>query len=121
MLARRHLAAGARLVVQAGSPYFAPEAFWGIETTVRAAGLSTVPYHVDVPSFGDWGFVLAQRDGAPQLALDPPAPLRFLDADVLRAAAVFAPDRARDAYDVEPNTLNRPTLIEYSRKGWREE
>ena len=49
----------ARLVVQAGSPYFAPEAYWGIGEAVAEAGLATTPYHVDVPSFGDWGYFLA--------------------------------------------------------------
>ena len=46
-------------VIQAGSPYFAPEAYWGVAESVRRAGLAVTPYHVDVPSFGDWGFLLA--------------------------------------------------------------
>ena len=61
-LRRRALAPGGRLVVQSGSPYFARESFWGIEATLRAAGWRTTPYHVDVPSFGDWGFHLATAE-----------------------------------------------------------
>jgi spermidine synthase len=120
-LARRALAPGGRLVVQSGSPYFAREAFWGIERTIAAAGYATRPYHVDVPSFGDWGFVLAARgERAPALRLRPPpgAPLRFLTAEVLRAATAFAPDRGR--LRVEPNTLNRPRLLDYERRGYRD-
>ena len=30
----------------------------------KSAGLNTYPYHVYVPSFGEWGFVLGARDGA---------------------------------------------------------
>ena len=113
------LAPGGRLVVQAGSPYFARESFWGIESTMRAAGLRTTPYHVDVPSFGDWGFVLASAARAPALRVTPPpgGPLRFLDAPTLAAAAVFPPDRGRIA--VRPSTLNRPRLLEYQRRGYR--
>src|SRR5690606_3337916 len=96
-LVRAVLADGARVVVQAGSPYFAPRAFWCIEKTITSAGFATHPYHVDVPSFGDWGFVLAAAtDTPPPLALPADAPpLRFLDADTLRAAAVFPADRRR--------------------------
>jgi spermidine synthase len=110
------------MVVQSGSPYFAPEAFWGIEASVRAAGLAAVPYHVDVPSFGDWGFVLARAGTPPELALSAaPAGLKFLDAEVLEAARAFPRDRSRERYDVEPSTLDRPAIVEYSRRGWRDE
>ena len=122
MLAERALAPGGRLVVQGGSPYFAPDAFWGIEATVRAAGLATRPYHADVPSFGNWGFVLAgsPAGGPPALRLpDPvPEPLRYLSGDVLRAAEAFPPDRG--PRPVEPSTLNRPTILDYQRRGWKD-
>ena len=122
LVARRHLTPEGRMVVQSGSPYFAPEAFWGIEASVVAAGLAAVPYHVDVPSFGDWGFVLARAGAAPELALRaPPAGLKFLDAQVLEAARAFPRDRSRERYDVEPSTLDRPAIVEYSRRGWRDE
>lgn len=118
-LRRRVLAPDGRLVVQAGSPYFAPQSFWGIDATVRAAGWSTTPYHVDVPSFGDWGFVLASAVRAPRLALSPPPgpALRFLDRPTLRAAATFPPDRGR--LDLRPSTLNRPRILDYQRRGYR--
>ena len=32
-----------------------------IGATLADAGLTVLPYHVDVPSFGDWGFFLAAR------------------------------------------------------------
>ena len=120
-LAARALNPGGRLVVQAGSPYFAPEAFWCIEATVEEAGLRATGYHVDVPSFGDWGFVLAARGAAPVPSVDPAVAgrLRFLDGDVLAAATVFPRDRARDRYRVEPSTLDRPRILEYEARGWQ--
>ena len=118
MIAGRALAPGGRVVVQSGSPYFAPEAYWSIERSLRVAGLKTVPYHVDVPSFGDWGFHLAAR-AAPALEVRAPQPLRFLDAGVLRAATVFGADRRR--VKVRESTLNRSRIIEYARKGWQQD
>ena len=120
-LASRVVAPGGRLVVQAGSPWFAPEAFWCIAATVEAAGLRTTPYHVDVPSFGDWGFVLAARGAAPVPSLDPAvAPqLRFLDGDVLAAATVFGRDRSAERHPVEVSTLDRPRILEYEARGWQ--
>ena len=118
-LRRRALAPGGRLVVQAGSPYFARESFWGVEATLRAARWRPTPYHVDVPSFGDWGFLLASEDRFPVLTLAPPpgGPLRFLDRPTLSAAASFPPDRARIA--LKPSTLNRPRVLDYQRRGYR--
>ncbi|WP_344944487.1 polyamine aminopropyltransferase [Actinomadura miaoliensis] len=119
-LVKRVLAPGGRMVVQSGSPYFAPRSFWCIEKSIRAAGLATAPYHVDVPSFGDWGFVLAAPGTArPPLTLAPAVPpLRFLDPDVLRAATVFGKDlRHRD---VDVNTLTHPRLVDYENQEWRD-
>ncbi|MDG4762683.1 polyamine aminopropyltransferase [Solwaraspora sp. WMMD406] len=121
-LIRNVLAPQARLVVQAGSPYFAPRAFWSIEASILRAGYVGTPYHVDVPSFGDWGFVLAASTAdaarAPTLTLPGDAPtLRFLGQRVLRAAEVFPPDR--DRMPVEASTLLQPRVLEYSREAWR--
>ncbi|KAB2341321.1 polyamine aminopropyltransferase [Actinomadura rudentiformis] len=117
-LVKRALAPGGRMVVQSGSPYFAPKSFWCIEKTIREAGFATSPYHVDVPSFGDWGYVLAVPGTTrPELKLAPETPdLRFLDSDVLRAATVFGKDlRHRD---VDVNTLVHPRLVQYEGGEW---
>jgi spermidine synthase len=124
-LAGRALAPGGRLVVQSGSPYFAPEAYWCIGETVEAAGFDATPYNVDVPSFGNWGFFLATADGTthddgggPPLGLAEDAPAaRFLSEEVLVAAAVFPPDRG--PRDVEVSTLLEPVVMGYQQQGWK--
>ncbi|GGM02271.1 MULTISPECIES: polyamine aminopropyltransferase [Micromonospora] len=118
-LVRVALADGARIVVQSGSPYFAPRSYWSIEASIREAGFATVPYHVDVPSFGNWGFVLAEPGTrTPQLRLSDDVPrLRFLDAETLRSAATFPADRRR--VDVPASTLLNPRVLEYARTEWR--
>lgn len=108
------LASDGRMVVQAGSPYFARQALWSVEATVAAAGLRTTPYHVDVPSFGDWGFVVgAPGDFAP--ALDEAVTPRFLTAEVVAAAQAFGADAG--PVDVEVNTLDDPVLVDYTERG----
>ncbi|MFJ6945276.1 polyamine aminopropyltransferase [Streptomyces wuyuanensis] len=110
-----------RVVVQAGSPFFAPKSFWSVATTVGAAGYRTTEYQVDVPSFGNWGYVLAVpgTDGAaPALRLAGDAPrLRFLDDAVLRAATVFPLDRRPQK--VRASTLMDPVVLEYTRHEWQ--
>lgn len=117
-LARRALAPGGRMVVQAGSPYFAPRTYDCILGTIRAAGFSATPYHVDVPSFGDWGFVLAQEGPAPEPRIDPPERLRFLDQATLSAATVFPADRS-PRRDPRPSTLDDPRVLRLATEEWQ--
>lgn len=96
------------MAVQSGSSYSTPTAYWRTASTVVSARLGVTPYHVHVPSFGDWGFVLAQAGGVPpELRLSPNAPpLRFLDGEVLRSAAVFPGTAARSNWPRRPSTTH---------------
>jgi spermidine synthase len=115
-LLRRALAPGGRIAIQATSPLFAREAYWCVVATLEAAGLKTVPYHVYVPSFGEWGYVLAGHDDyAPPRAL--PAGLRFLNARTLPGLFVFSEDMARVA--VEPNRLDTQVVVQYYERAWK--
>lgn len=109
-----------QVVVQAGSPFFAPKSYWSIATTIGEAGYRTTEYQVDVPSFGNWGFVLAvpgKSGPAPDLRLPGEVPpLRFLDDAVLDAATVFPLDRRPQ--DVRASTLMDPVVLEYTRNEW---
>ena len=58
-LLSKHVSANGFIVVQSTSPLFARQSYWCIVNTLKQAGLRTWPYHVYVPSFGEWGFVLA--------------------------------------------------------------
>jgi spermidine synthase len=117
-LVSRALAPGGLMVVQAGSPYSTPIAFWRTISTITAAGYAVTPYHVHVPTFGDWGFALARRnDAAPRPIVPPNAPpLRFLDQSVLDAATVFSPDE--QPRTLEPSTLEHPRIVEDMRHGY---
>ncbi len=117
-LVARALAPGGLMVVQAGSPFSTPTAYWRTVSTIRAAGYAVTPYHVHVPTFGDWGFALAQRAGvapAPKVPSNAP-PLRYLNQQVLDAAGVFSGDIG--PRPVEPSTLENPRIVEDMRHGY---
>ena len=117
-LMTRHLSEHGYAVIQATSPYFAPHAYWCIESTLREAGLHTWPYHVYVPSFGEWGFVLAGRRPDFEIPTHFTVPLRFLDGPAAQSMFVFPPDMPRLA--MEPNRLNTQALVRYFERDWRD-
>jgi len=54
----KHLIKGGVMVTQATSPFFAANAFRCLVKTVKSAGFSVLPYHNQVPTMGEWGWVL---------------------------------------------------------------
>lgn len=60
-LTARHLSRGGVMVTQAGSPFFSRKAFLSILKTMRAAELSAIPYHNNIPTLGEWGWVLGVK------------------------------------------------------------
>ena len=112
------LAPGGLMVVQAGSPFSTRTAFWRTISTIQSAGYAVTPYHVYVPTFGDWGFALARRgDAAPTATVPGNAPpLRFLNQQVLDASTVFAGDVG--PHPMEPSTLDNPRIVEDMRHGY---
>lgn len=115
-LVSRRLKPQGRMVVQSTSPYFAPNAYWSVVATLEAAGLHTAPYHVYVPSFGEWGFVLAAAENDFPVPKGYDVPTRFLNAETTAAMFHFPPDMARR--DVEPNYLNTQMLVSYFERDW---
>ncbi len=49
------------MITQATSPFFAKSAFCCILKTVKAAGFHSYPLRINVPSFGEWGFVIGTK------------------------------------------------------------
>ena len=113
---QRHLSRGGMFVVQSTSPLFARQSFWSIVETLKRAGLKTYPYHVYVPSFGEWGFTLAAGPDAPAYAapVTIPSRLRFLGGSDI--AQLFRFPRDMQPIGVEPNRLNDQVLVRYYEK-----
>jgi len=116
-LLERHLSDRGVVSVQSTSPLFARKSFWCIARTIESVGLQVAPYHVYVPSFGEWGFVLAsRRPFVPASTV--PAGLRFLSVDVMRQLFLFPPDM--QAVPVEINRLDNQVLVQYYDAEWHQ-
>jgi spermidine synthase len=115
-LLKERVAPDGVVVVQSTSPLVARRSFWCIEQTLAAAGFFTRPYHAIVPSFGEWGYVLASRGAVGTFAHLPPG-LRYLTDETLPHLFVFSPDMA--AVPVEVNHLNNQILVHYYEEEWR--
>jgi spermidine synthase len=117
-LLRQRLGMRGVAVVQATSPQFARTAFWSIVTTIEASGFTAAPFHVYVPSFGDWGFVLAGGEGMTppsSLRIDPQS-LKYLDAGILPELFRFARDIGR--VEAPVNRLNDQKLVGIYTEEW---
>jgi spermidine synthase len=114
-LVDRHLSASGYAVIQTTSPLVARRSFWTVAATLEAVGLRTTPYHVNVPSFGEWGFIIAShRPWQPPKAL--PAGMRFLDLPAVNAMLDFPLDMAR--VPAEPNRLSNQVLVRTFEEEW---
>lgn len=115
--AARHLSDQGLMVVQSTSPMFARDSYWCIVETLKQTGLKTFPYHVYVPSFGEWGFVIAARhEYVPPTSL--PAGMRFVSVDGLPSMFQFPPDMS--PISMPPNRLNDQVLVRAYDQDWKD-
>ena len=111
----QHLAASGYAVIQTTSPLVARKSFWTVVSTIESVGLSATPYHAHVPSFGEWGYVLAsRRPYRSPSAL--PAGLRFLSLQNLPPLFDFPLDMAR--VPTEINRLSNQVLVTTYEAEW---
>ena len=99
------------MVVQSTSPYYATKTFWSIHKTLESEGFYVYPYHLQVPSFGDWGFNLASKHSLAIIHPVRAVNTRFLTDDVMNKMFVFGKDEI--AGDVEINAVTRPVILDY--------
>jgi spermidine synthase len=109
------LAADGYMVVQTTSPLIARKSFWTVVATLEAVGLRTTPLHVHVPSFGEWGFVIAGHRPWRRPTMLPPG-LRFLTLAGIPALLQFPPDMAR--VEAAPNRLSDQVLVRTFDEEW---
>jgi spermidine synthase len=114
---KRALAPGAPAVVQSTSPLMARTSFWCVAETLEAAGFFTRAYHVAVPSFGEWGYVLARESAFEVPTRLAKIPLRYLNEAVLPSLFVFPEDMSR--VPTEVNRLDNQILVSYYDREWK--
>ncbi|HMS04661.1 MAG TPA: polyamine aminopropyltransferase [Burkholderiaceae bacterium] len=114
-LLEQRLSASGYAVIQTTSPLVARESYWTVARTLEAAGLNTAPYHASVPSFGEWGFIIAGHRPWRLPATLPPG-LRFLTPDSLPLLFHFPADMAR--VEAPVNRLSNQVLVHSYEREW---
>ncbi|HUC21016.1 MAG TPA: hypothetical protein VMR98_06025, partial [Candidatus Polarisedimenticolaceae bacterium] len=117
---RRLMSPQGIMVVQSSSPYHSREAYVCIMKTIRDAGFPVIPYHENVPSFGDWGWTLAWN-GTPSQEMQKringldkfPVKTRYLiDASTWKRTLTFGKGWL-DEKGIEVSTLLNPSVMRY--------
>ncbi|MYL34126.1 polyamine aminopropyltransferase [Pontibacillus yanchengensis] len=124
-LLRNHLNPAGAMMVQSTSPVFATSVYWTISNTITATGLYTENVHVDIPSFGNWGFVLASRKPIQIESININVPTEFLTSDMIPSLTYFGKDEDEvikkngSTLPLPPNTLIDPHLIQKYEEAWK--
>jgi spermidine synthase len=121
------LAPGGVLSVQSTSPFHAKKAFLCIGRTLEEAGYHSLPYRQNVPSFGEWGWHLAWREGGtPDAVRDALGNLKgfrvetsYVTPEILRGAFAFGKGWLSGVDGIKPNTKLQPVLMDYYQRDWR--
>ena len=102
------------MVCQSTSPYYAKNSFWCINKTIATQFEHVKPYHLQVPSFGEWGFNLAFNGKAVlnELQVD----TKYLNNENINQMFNFGKDEVVDLDKIEINDIFKPKLIEYYNK-----
>ena len=111
----QRLSAGGYAAIQTTSPLLARQSFWTVVSTIESVGLTATPYHAHVPSFGEWGFVIASRRPWRLPEALPPG-LRFLTPASVPLLFDFPADMAR--VPAEVNRLSNPVLVSTYEREW---
>lgn len=108
-----HIAEDGVFVVQSTSPYYAKKAYWCINKTIKSENFHVVPYHIEVPSFGDWGFQLVSKKPISMEDVDVMVDTKFLNESTLSKMTIFAKDEIIDLNTIEINRIFKPVLSMY--------
>ena len=98
-------------VTQSTSPYYAKKSFWCINKTVKTQFDNVIPYHLQVPSFGEWRFNLMYNGERKLGKLS--VETKYLTNQNIPNLFSFGADEKIDLNQVEVNDMFKPSLIEY--------
>ncbi len=114
-LLSQRLSSSGYAVIQTTSPLVARQSYWTVATTIESVGLRATPYHSNVPSFGEWGYIIASHRPW-HLPQSLPDGLRFLTPQTLQLLFDFPKDMAR--VPAEVNRLSNQVLVSTYEQEW---
>ncbi len=110
-LVERRMARDGVMAMQATSPYFFHQSFWIIHATIKNAGLAPIPYHAKVPSFGNWGFVVAAKHPLNVSRLAVSVPTRYLNAEIVQGLFAFDERLQPESRNYPVSTIHNPVVL----------
>jgi spermidine synthase len=117
-LLKQSLASSGVGVIQSTSPYVAKKSFWCVNNTLQSVGFQTLPFHVYVPAFGDWGYILVSHTDSFQIPTQFPDGLKYLNSEVAKTLPIFPGDMKVASQDI--NKLNNQVLVRHFEEEWAE-
>ena len=103
------------LVTQALSPYFQTTGHLSIMKTMDAAGFQVTHYHNQIPTIGQWGWVIGSptRDdlNGDLQSIDPHVPTKWWTREAMHMMMSFGKHTYFPEAEVRINTVARPTLL----------
>jgi len=105
------------IVIQSTSPFYAKNSYWCVVNTLQSVGLRTLPYHAYVPSFGDWGYVMASFAKIVP-GNNYPSGLQYVSRDTFTPMLSFPADMMPTVKSV--NKLNNQALVHLFESEWSE-
>lgn len=122
----QRLAPAGLIVQQSTSPIFAKEAYLSIGRTYTASGYAVIPYHDNVPTFGEWGFwiggnvdywneesIKQNLNSLGEFGVE----TRYLNPDLVRASLIFGKEQL-ETEEVGITHISQSTVFEYYEQGW---
>ncbi|WP_024480109.1 polyamine aminopropyltransferase [Cellulophaga baltica] len=118
LLAKQKLNKNGLFVTQSGEIYFSNSVFSCINNTLTEVYKHVKPYHTYIPSFGDWGFIIASDIPIDEqdVKRDLPDNLKFLTENQFQMAFEFPKDI--QIAETKINTLDSPIILNYFLDDW---
>lgn len=118
-LCKQALRSNGFMITQAGSPYYAQQAFECIELTMTKAGFTTLALHNQVPTLGEWGWIMGSKSPKPNLRQELQAQklkvhTQWLTPEALTLISSFGKEVFPSTdNNVKPNRIHDPVLYRY--------
>lgn len=111
------------MITQAGSPYYATEAFYTIGRTISEAGFHVLPIHNQILTLGEWGWYICSADleaddlkyrllEQKELAIE----TKWFNLEAANLISAFG-KTYNDTLHVHINSLDNPLVYKYYLKG----
>ncbi|PCH73017.1 MAG: spermidine synthase [Flavobacteriaceae bacterium] len=121
----KHLRKHGVIITQAGSPYFASDAFNCINKTMQKANFTTIPMHNQVVTLGEWGWILGAKNISEENLKKELHSLKFdhmetrwINNEAMKLLTSFGKDFfKKDNLEIKTNEIHDPVLYKYYLNG----